>query len=317
MGKKILALCAGRRNGNTEIYVKTALKEAVRMGMEAELVRLSDCNLQPCKACNNMVCMYKGPKGCIHKDDAGWLHDKYSECDALILAAPVYDLSPSGIVTVLRDRIWGPRAARTSWALDGGTPDWALEREIRPGALISVGGALTENWTSLGMATLYSCVFPEPIKVIDQMNVYGVADPGEAFMRKDYLRQARHLGQNLAFALMYPDSGWKNEFWGQTEQEEACPGCHQSMLIARPGKDYVECAICGRKGKITMENGGMKFEWPEDPYDRLREIGTLNHLREIKYHTEEIYEPKLEEIQEEYEKFKKDTSFLVKPPKNR
>lgn len=316
MGKKILAFTAGRRNSNTDMYVKIALLEAKRMGAEVEMIRLNDCNLQPCKACTRMICMAKGPQACIHKDDGVWLHEKFTECDALILAAPVWDLSPCGIITVLRDRIWGPRSARSSWAMDGGVPDWAREHELRPGALISVGGALTENWTSLGLATLYSCVFPEPIRIIDHMNVYGVADPGEALMRKDYIRRAKHLGGNLAYALMYPDAGWKTEFWGKTEQEEACPGCHQSLLIARPGKDYVECAICGRKGFIKMENGGMKFEWPFDPEDRLTHIGVMNHLREILYHTEEIYNPQVDSIQEEYKAMKAEESFVVRPPRS-
>ena len=36
-------------------------------------------------------------------------------------------------------------------------PDWAKGRvKQRPGALISVGGALSESWTSLGLATLYT-----------------------------------------------------------------------------------------------------------------------------------------------------------------
>ena len=312
--KKLLAFTAGRRNSNTDMFVKTVLREAKNDGINVEMIRLNDCNIQPCKACTKMICMVKGPKACIHKDDAGWLYDKYLECDGFLLAAPVWDLSPCGIITVLRDRIWGPRAARSSWTTSGGVPDWAKEAENKkPCALISVGGALTENWTSLGIATLYTCMFPEAVRVIDHMNVYGVADPGEALMRKDYMRRAKNMGQNLAHAIHYPDSGWKNEFWGSTEQEEACPGCHQSLLIARPGKKTVECAICGRTGKIRMDEDGMKFEWPFDPNDRLTDIGVLKHLQEINYHTEEIYQPQFDSIKEEYDALKKDESFVVKP----
>ena len=64
-----------------------------------------------------------------------------------------------------------------------------------------------------------------------------------------------------------------------------------------------------------MENGGLKYEWPFDPEDRLTEIGVLNHKREITYHTEEIYEPQKESIQEEYMAMKAEESFVVRPPR--
>ena len=101
MSKKIVAFSGGRKNGNTEIYIKTALLEAKKMGVEVELIRLSDCNLLPCKACSVMPCMPKGPAGCIIKDDAEWLLDKFLESDGYILGAPVWSLSPCGVVTDL------------------------------------------------------------------------------------------------------------------------------------------------------------------------------------------------------------------------
>lgn len=312
--KKIVAFSAGRKYGNTEIYIKTALIEAQNMGVDVELIRLNDCNLQPCKACPNMPCMVKGPAGCILKDDAEWLLNKFLESDGYLLGAPVWSLSPCGVVTDFRDRIFGPKMDVAGWALSGGAPEWIRGRiQHRPGALISVGGALTENWTSLGLATLYTTTFSAQINVIDHLNVHAVADPGEALTRKDYLQRAKYLGQNLAYAVQNPQIDWTKRFLGETSEDEACPGCQNSLLLAKPGRDYVECAICGRKGLIAIENGKLKFDWPEDHGDRLTVAGKFKHMREIQYHTREIFEPLKDSVKEDYAALKRNNDFVVKP----
>ena len=140
----------------------------------------------------------EGPKGCILKDDVPWLLDKFLDSDGYILGAPVWSLSPCGVVTDFRDRIFGPKMDVAGWELDGGAPQWLGGRtQHRPGALISVGGALTENWTSLGLATLYTTTFSAQINVIDHLNIHAVADPGEALTREDYVLRAKYLGRIL------------------------------------------------------------------------------------------------------------------------
>lgn len=316
MGKKIVAFSAGRKNGNTEIYMKTALIEAQKMGVEVELIRLNECNLKPCKACPGMPCMGKGAKGCILKDDGEWLMDKFLESDGYMLGAPVWSLSPCGIVTDFRDRIFGPKMDVAGWALNGGAPPWVKGRTAhRPGALLSVGGALTENWTALGLATLYTTTFSAQINVVDHMNVHAVADLGEALTREDYMLRAKYLGQNLAYAVLHPERDWTKIFMGETPEEEACPGCHNSLLIAKPGRNYVECAICGRTGKVSLSEGKMLFEWPEDDGDRLTVAGKFKHMREISYHTETLFKPQQEKIQTQYQELKQLEAFCIKPPK--
>lgn len=317
MKKKIVAFSAGRRHGNTEMYIKLALREAEKMGLDVELIRLHECDLRPCKNCPTMPCFMKGMAGCIIKDDAEWIMDKFLESDGYILGAPVWSLSPCGVVTDFRDRIFGPKIDVAQQALMGGAQEWMKGRCIhRPGALISVGGALTENWTSLGLATLYTTTFSAQTNVIDHMNVHAVADIGEALTREDYVLRAKYLGQNVAYAVLHPEVDWTKKFLGQTEEEEACPGCHNSLLIAKPGKSTVECAICGRVGKIRMDNGRIAYDWPEDNGDRLTVLGKFQHTREIEYHSKVIYEPLKESIEEQYKELKADEHFVVKPPRH-
>lgn len=311
--KKVTAFTAGRKNGNTEIYVKTALMAIEKMGIEVELIRLHDCHLEPCKDCQRGPCYVKGPSACILKDDGAWLAEKFLDSDGYILGAPVWSLSPCGIITDFRDRVFGPKMDLAGWER-GGIPAWAENRvKQRPGGLISVGGALTEHWTSLGLATLYTTTFSAQTNVVDHMNVFQVADPGEALMRKDYLTRAKYLGENVGHAVLNPQIDWEKKYLGPDEGE-ACPGCHSSLMIAKPGREYAECAICGRKGYITVEDGKIAYEWPEDAQDRLTMMGKFDHMREIERHTEERYAPHADEIKEEWEKYKKYDSCVVNPP---
>lgn len=315
MGKKIVAFCAGKRNGNTETYIKIALEAAKMMGCEVELVRLADCDLRPCKGCPGTPCRKAGPAGCIIKDDAEWLMEKFVSCDGYIMGSPVWALSPAGVVSDFRDRLFGPKADVAAWEMYG-TPEWIKGRnQYRPGALISVGGALTENWTSLGLATLYTTTFSTQINVIDHLNVYGVAEPGEALLNKKYVLRAKYLGQNLAYAVNHPEIDWTKKFLGTPDGDEACPGCHNSLLICKSGRDYVECAICGRKGSISLVDGKMQFSWPEDNGDRLTVLGKFMHMREIAYHRD-LFTPQKESIQEQIDHYKK-LDFSVKPPRDK
>ena len=96
---------------------------------------------------------------------------------------------------------------------------------------------------------------------------------------------------------------------------EACPGCHLSNVIAKPGRDYVECIVCGRKGHISLDKDGkMHFTWPEDNRDRLTMMGKFDHMREIERHTQERYLPHVDEIQDELKRYREMEQWTVKAP---
>ena len=142
-----------------------------------------------------------------------------------------------------------------------------------------------------------------------------MADPGEALMRKDYILKVRYLAQNLGHAVLNPQKDWENKWLGDLEDGEACPGCHTSLMIAKPGRDYVECAVCGRRGLITLDKEGkIKYAWPEDNRNRLTMMGKFDHVREIERHTAERFEPHKDEIQEELKRYRQMEQFTVKAP---
>ena len=86
---KVLGLTCGRRNSNTEIFVKEALMGAQELGAEVEIIRLQDLNIKPCTGCNACVIDLFEKGGCgdcvIKNDDLSWIDDKLLDCDGLIV----------------------------------------------------------------------------------------------------------------------------------------------------------------------------------------------------------------------------------------
>ena len=101
---KVLGICAGRINGNTEIMMKEAFKaiEAKIDGVECKLVRLQEAEISKCTGCE--ACMMNHLKGnfdfrCITPQDADhyyFIEQLMREADAIIVSSPAYNLMPTG-----------------------------------------------------------------------------------------------------------------------------------------------------------------------------------------------------------------------------
>ena len=316
--RKITAFCAGRRNGNSETFTKAALMAAEKKGVEVELIRVNECNLKPCLGCPTMPCGTKGPDCCPLQDDGAWLVEKFLDCDGFLMAAPVWCLSPNAIVTVFRDRVIGPKLDPQSFKMFGRVPEWVKGRvKERPGALISVGGACTENWTSLSLPTLYTAAFTPQTNVVDHMNVTAVADMGAAVLRDDLMERAAKLGENLADAVLHMEEEHPAKWRGDTTPT-ACPNCHQNLLIMHPGTNQCECAVCGKFGTVSMEDNKLSFTFEEtDVNDRLTPAGKLTHGQEIFRVKREIYEPNKDKIPAKWQPYKDYESCVVTAPSRR
>lgn len=278
---KLAAFSAGRKNCNTEVFVKEALMAAEELGVEVELYRLNDFELHNCSSCSPQQCpaMFN-MDACPYKDDTPFLVDRFLDCDGVLIAGPVYSLTSSSLFFTFRDRVFGPKMDVAHSRMGHPEAPFVKGRfKARPGALISVGGALTENWTSLGLASLYSATFSAQTEVVDHMNVYGIADQGAATLRPDLLERARQVGRNLAQAMLDGDNHWRGGDKG------VCPQCHLSLLEIQPGTTKVLCPVCGIYGEIEAHDGKSTIVWPDDHDhrrdNRLTIEGKQVHLEEI------------------------------------
>ncbi len=287
---RALGLSFGRKMKNSEIMVKQVLKQLERRGFETQFIRVQDLDIKPCTGCIACVgSLLSGRKSvCTIKDDFHILDDAIREADAVVVCAPVYCLAPSGLFKVVCDRM-GPShdlAFLTNSRAQGeamGLPEAQLvDKEMykpRACALLSVGGARTKNWTSLGWPQMYEICW-NGMSVVDGYNAYAAMDFEHIIGNDVLMARLTKMGDNLAEALR--TEGGLEKWYG--DEAGVCPVCHCDLLTVTHNKTVVECPICGIEGKLSVENDEIKVVFPEaqQARSRLRYPGRLEHYIEIR-----------------------------------
>jgi multimeric flavodoxin WrbA len=98
---KILGIIGSpRKDGNTEILMKEALKVAGEAGCETEIFHMCGKQVAPCDAC--AACFKTG--GCVIQDDMQELYSMMERADAVIFGSPVYFGSVSAQMKAVMDR---------------------------------------------------------------------------------------------------------------------------------------------------------------------------------------------------------------------
>ena len=277
--------------GNTEVLVREALYAAEETGVEIAMIKLMDLDLRPCTGCLSCVesLMKGGPGRCIQKDDFAFLDEQFMDSDGVIVGAPVYVLGPNGLLKVVADRM-GP-THDVSWRIEaklirentgrtaGKGPDERAFKK-RVAGLISVGGATTPHWASLGLPLMHFITFPPAVQVIDQVQYLGTAAVGNFVLTPERLERAKTLGRNVAEAMLKPveERAWKGD------AEGICPVCHNDLLTVTNGRNPVECPISSRDAErrrrshhSDLQRGGAG---PLPAHDRrqARTLGRGEHV---------------------------------------
>ncbi len=292
---KILGLNFGRVKGSCRRYMDLALEAAKADGAETELINTVNLKINRCLGCG-MCSRNSREKGkqieCIVKDDYETVRQAILDADAIIVAAPVYVLAPTGQLKNLLDRL-GPahdRAAvtkeyfkRVDPVPDPNNPSQLVQRDqcgiVEPldqrvlkkwhVAYISVGGARDHHWVSLGLAQMKFFGFPLNMNMVDVLDVHGAhRDKQRAAM---FESRAEKLGHNVASVLgKHP-----REVLYMGDDPGICPVCHDRLITVRCGTT-VECPICGITGELSIENDEIKVAFPLHEQDRSRlEFGGL------------------------------------------
>ena len=211
------------------------------------------------------------------------------EADAIILGAPVYVLQPVGQFKDMVDRFSCRHdVSAINWVLDKrrsgempGDPDAFPQERLRRRTVsyISVGGAKTPNWVSMGTATLHLFGFPAMMKVVGNYNAYSMGTTGNPYLDEELINNMREMGKRTAEAYNMED---KDVEWFGPQGNGTCPVCHQNLLTVN-GTTTVECPICGIEGKISIDGDKLNVTFSEEQQARAR--GTFAGLRE---HTTEI-----------------------------
>ena len=295
----ILGLSFGTVNGKSDLLVKEALyaakEAAVAAGEHAEVHFVNTCKMnigrcRGCGACSTMFERQGKDNDCIWKDDYQKVEEEVRWADAIVLGAPVYVLQPTGQFKDFVDRFACRHdASAINWTLDrrrkgevpGNAEDFPMERlKKRTVAYISVGGASTDNWTSMGTATLHLFGFPALMKVVGNYNANSMGTIGNPYLDETMLNDIHEIGRRTVTGYLDDAVGF---YEPESKPAGVCPVCHQRLLTILPHTTKVECPICGIEGELTIEDGEIKVAFSEAQQARAR--GTFAGQRE---HTEEI-----------------------------
>lgn len=282
MAKKVMAITAGRKNGNSELLAKIALSECEKLGAEATLVNLHDYTILDCTGCTACTRNMAQGKyvGCVldDKDDKKKLTDAMLAADAVIYSVPTYDLMANSLYIRFAQR---SLAYETSFQESIGV----LEHKDRLAGLIAVGGS-TRAWQSMALESLQASMFTTDMKVVDMILATRVPGMAQCMLNDELVERAKQLGRNMMTAIDTPPAERK---WLGDPDMGWCPNCHSNALVLGEkqwdGLHYaVECQVCGAGGTLEQtEDGKWKFVIQEDGLlkDRTTVEGRAKHLTEI------------------------------------
>ena len=284
---KVVGISFGRMNQRSDILVKEALFAAKKAGADVQFINTVRLDIGHCRACD--YCSRMRDKGeveihCCMKDDYHILEEACLEADGIIIAAPVYAVGIVGQFKNFVDR-FGPSHDRAALIEENKKRKAEGKPELDPRyfkdrytGYISVGGAQTHNWVSLGLPMLDLFSFSFCMKCVGHVDAYDQGRTGSPLLDKNLMAQAAELGKAVAESLGKPYD--EVDTW--VGDEGVCPVCH-NPLLSMNGTAHVECPICGIWGDLSVDGDKVKVEWSEKEIARARNtnIGIYEHYNEI------------------------------------
>ena len=291
---KVLGISFGRRNQRSDVMVKEALFAAKAAGAEVQFINTVRMDIGHCRACD--YCSRMRDKGeteihCCMKDDYHILEEACLEADGIIIGAPVYAVGIVGQFKNFVDR-FGPSHDRAALIEENKKRKAEGKPELDPRyfkdrytGFISVGGAETHNWVSLGLPMLDLFSFSFCMKCVGHVDAYDQEEQVIRLFDPALMSKCAELGKAVAESLGKPYD--EVDTW--VGEEGVCPVCH-NPLLSMNGTTHVECPICGIWGDLKVDGEKVKVEWSEKEIARARNtnIGIYEHYNEIQKHDQSM-----------------------------
>jgi multimeric flavodoxin WrbA len=296
---KILGISMGRIGKNCDIVVKQALMAAKDAGAEVKFMNTMRMKIGHCTGCGACSASRDkgGPMKCVLKDDYLALEHEVLEADGIILAVPVYSIAPSGQLKNFIDRFGAAHDLASATAeqekrIKEGAEEMLDERLFRKKyvSYISVGGAHTPNWVSLGLPNMTmfgmsTCMIP-----VGQIDAYDMGHRTNPVLDPPFMERLSGLGRHMVDCV-----GKEREEISWYGDDGVCPVCHQNLISIWDTTD-IECPVCGIKGKLSIDGEKVKVTYSEAEQKRAR--GKIDGLWEHHYELKDMMAviiPKLEE----------------------
>jgi multimeric flavodoxin WrbA len=244
--KRVLGIIASpRKLGNSEILTKAAMA-ATGADNQLNLIRLTELDIRPCKACYS--CLPKD-KPCVIKDDLSFLLEEIRLADAVVLAAPCYSLGPNSTIKAFQDRFLSVENKHEQYA-------------GKPCLTITTYGV--SGWSGYTEAALNLTAKLFNWRLVDCESFLG-ANPASVLEDPVNLKRVQQMGR----ALFEP--GYR-----RISRANECPVCW-SDILRFDGKNVI-CPLCGTKGEIIVEGEEVKLKFSPEVNYRWSKVGIQQHL---------------------------------------
>lgn len=178
---KVLGISGSpRKNGNSEILLKHAIKPFLEKGGESKIYKLNDIKVQPCKGCE--ACTHNRGR-CVINDDMQKIYEAFRWCDSIIISSPVYSRNICSQLMAILDRHYAVKDERPLEGKFGGA--------IAVGR--GAGQAITINAIYNWMLSCGVICVPGELNGITAT----ASEPSDILSQEETLRQAEILGKNI------------------------------------------------------------------------------------------------------------------------
>ena len=252
---KVLGLCAGRKNGNTEIMMKEVFRAIEeKCGAECGLVRMQETKINTCTGCE--TCMVSHLQGnwdfrCIHKNGSDhffFIEQLMREADAIIVSSPAYNLMPTGQLIKFLNKVHASGDYRD-----------VIHRSPKIGAAFSIGGTDWTNFTPNFVRMICMEIIGCYENLVDFAHWDFVNAKGNVFLTEGVLERMHKLGENVAEALLKKERGEALSYKGEPG---VCPDCHGTFIEKRADGWY--CPQCLTKADLKMVDGELVVEFSRE-----------------------------------------------------
>lgn len=284
MNFNVMGVSAGRKNSNSEILLKESLLACEAKGATVTMINLRDYHILDCTGCTACTHGMSQGKyvGCVldKKDDKKMIMEHMLAQDAVIFAAPTYDLMPASPFLTFMQRNLSYESAFLE-AIG------AIAHKDRVGALIAVGGS-TRSWQSLALECMQAATFTNDFKIVDMLMATRVPAPAQCLLHDDMILRAKQVGEHVMESLQTPVT--ERKWLGETDYGW-CPNCHSNSLslgeMQWDGLYFpIECQVCGAGGDLVKtQDNKWKFVIAPNGLsrDRTTQEGRGHHLDEINH----------------------------------
>ena len=247
---KVLGLVGSpRKLGNSEILVKEMLA-SLPADVEKSMIRLSDLDIKPCKAC--YACLPR-EQVCVIADHLSFLLERIREADAVIIASACYFLGSHTSLKTISDRLICILAdshlytgKKCVTATVYGMPDWE--------------GYARESVNNFARFL--------HLDVVGDMLV-NAASPGEV-VEPAVLQKARELADRLV----------SGQACAADSAILTCPDCSSSLLQISPA-GQVRCVMCNARGTLMPSDTGYAVRFDTECHKRYSPEGMTEHQQNM------------------------------------